>query len=144
RLFDAVEQFDRGVEHLAGQFDDPADLGAADPPFGQFDRRFDHREREAFNAVAVMFQVADFGLVHPALYPILVVIMGKDVQGLPLRAAVDRLVVPQRVVGVECDHVEHNYLLLSNSAIMFSIISGSSSTQSRAGSERDATMSATA
>src|SRR5215510_11859017 len=54
-----------------------------------------------------MVQVADFGLVHPALYPIRVVIMRQDVEDLPLRASVKRLVVPQRVVSVECDYVEH-------------------------------------
>src|SRR5262245_26436225 len=107
RLFDAVEEFDRGFEHLAGQFDDPAYLVAANAPFGQFDRRFDHREREAFDAVAVMFEVTDFRLVHPALYPVAVVIMRQDVEDLTLRATIDRLVVPQRVAGVEVDNVEH-------------------------------------
>src|SRR5262245_56551535 len=111
RLFDAVEEFDRGFEHLACQFDDPAYLGAADTPFGQFDRRFDHRERETFDAVAVMFEVADFGLVHSALYPLLVVIMREYVEDLPLRSAIDRLVVPQRVVRVECDYVEHKIIV---------------------------------
>src|SRR5262245_41858101 len=111
RLFDAIEEFDRGFEHLTGQFDDPAYLGAADTPFCQFDRRFDHRERETFDAVTVMFKVADFGLVHPALYPLLVVIMREYVEYLPLRSAIDRLVVPQRVVRVECDYVEHKIIV---------------------------------
>jgi hypothetical protein len=58
-----------------------------------------------------MFEVADFGLVHMALYPITVVIMRHDVENLALRATIDRLVVPQCIVGVECDYVEHKIIV---------------------------------
>src|SRR5262245_65681106 len=72
RLFNAVEQFDRSFEHLASQFYDLAYLGATDAPFGQFYRRFDHRESEALDAVSGMLKVGVFGLVPLASCPVLV------------------------------------------------------------------------
>src|SRR5262245_44414545 len=59
-----------------------------------------------------MLQVANLGLVHPSFNPVTVMILSQDIKNLSLRAAIERLVVPEGVIGVERDYIEHIFTLV--------------------------------
>src|SRR5262249_17315904 len=84
-----------------------ADFATADATFRQVNRSFVHRESETLNAISVMFQIRNLGLVHSALDPCSVVIMRQNFDDLALCAAIERFVMPERVVSIKSDYIIH-------------------------------------
>jgi len=106
-FLDAVEQADRRGEHGAAEVEDAPDLVAGDASFGQLHGGLDHGQHECLDAVAVVLEVAHLGLIEAFLDPLLVVVAGEQSTELPFGRAEEALVVPERVVRVEGDDVDH-------------------------------------
>ncbi len=107
RLLGAVQESNRRVYHFLGKVDELLDLVALDAAFGQLDGCLDHGKREALDAVTKVVEVVDLRFVQPFLDPFGRVIGGEELGEPGLRVDEEWLVVPQSVVGVESDEVDH-------------------------------------
>jgi hypothetical protein len=77
----------------------------------QFHGGFDHREREALHPVTVEPKVAGLDLGQAGIEQIRRGEPGHHLAQAILRQPEDRLIVPERVVGIEADHGDaHNRL----------------------------------
>ena len=100
-----------GRDHLAGHLQQVGDLIARDPAAGDFDGRLDERHDEAGDAEAVVGQVAHLGLVNDGFEIAFQAVRPQQFVELPPRLAVEVLRVPEGVVGVEGDQVDHEWEL---------------------------------
>ena len=76
-------------------------------PMRELDRRLDRGEREALHPIAVEIEVAHLGREERAIHRGSVVILREQSTVALVRLLKDVLVVPEGVVGVEGDDVEH-------------------------------------
>ena len=67
RFGDAVQKLDRVPQHRLAGLDHRLDVAGLDPPVGDLDRRLDHRQDEALDAVAEQAEVAPLGVEQPAV-----------------------------------------------------------------------------
>src|SRR5580698_4799777 len=85
------------------------DVGGRDAALGDGDGRFHHRQRHALCAIAEQLQIAPLGGQHARLYVRIGDIHIAPDQRRELHAglAVIALAVPERIVAVETDELEH-------------------------------------
>src|SRR4051794_4238625 len=95
------------LEHRPPGVDDRRDLVGCDARIRELDRRFDHRQRERLHAVPEQPEVAHLGGEQPLVEVVLPDIWLHQFAEPLLRHREDRLVVPQRVVAVERDQLDH-------------------------------------
>jgi len=109
RLLGGGEQLDVFGEHLLGELYRPPKAGARNPAIRDLDRRLDEREHEARDAIAVVRQVDELGPIHTRFDFLRAEIDARVRQQPPELLApvtIAALVVPERIVAVECDQVE--------------------------------------
>ncbi len=97
-----------GGDNLA-QFDQAMDVGRVDPTGADRDGGFHHRQRHALGAVAEQREVALLGGQHRVVHALVgkVDIAPDDLREELIRLAVIAFAVPQRVVAVETDQLQH-------------------------------------
>ena len=93
--------------HLFGPAHDGVDLLGGDLPLGGLDGGLDHREDEPLDAVAEDGHVVPFQFNEPLVEVHIGEIAGHQASHAVLVVGEDRLVVPQGVVGIEADGVDH-------------------------------------
>ena len=107
RVRRAREELDGMLEHRTAGVDDQLDLGRGHLTARQFDRRFDHRQREGLHAVAEQREVAHLGREQSLIDQVGFDIRRHERGEALVRHREDRLVVPQRVVTVERHEIDH-------------------------------------
>lgn len=75
RIGHIFQQLDLGCQHGPGQINDCLYVVTSNAPFGQFHCCFDHRQRERFDAIAKMLQIAHLGLVQTIFDPFRAVVL---------------------------------------------------------------------
>ena len=91
------------AEHLAAGLENVADHRRRHGAVGHLDRRLDHRQREALDAVAIDAKVPLLGLEQFFGEAVDLDMAGKKRRETLLRQPIEMLVLPERVVGVEAD-----------------------------------------
>jgi hypothetical protein len=109
RLPHSFEQLDGMVQHLVSPLEDPLHFRARHPRLGELDGGLDHRQDEALDAVAEVAEVLHLRGEEPVPHPLRGMVGRQHPGELRLRGVEDRLVVPERVVRVERDHVDHGH-----------------------------------
>ena len=94
---------DRVAQHLATGVEHLADDVTRHLAVGDIDRRLDHRQREAFDAEAVMLDVAPLGRQQMLGQMVRIGIVAQQLGESLLRQLEEPLVMPERVVGIETD-----------------------------------------
>ena len=89
------------MHHLAGQINDLGDFVASNGTITNLDGGFDHRQGEAFDAIAKVGQVALFGGMELLGIPI-VAVRGKERDITRLCGHEEVFVGPEGIVGIEC------------------------------------------
>ena len=110
RRLDMRQRFDRVAQHLPPCIDQLADHGSRHAPFGDLDRRLDHRQGEALHSEAVMLDVAPLGR-RQVFAQMVRVGIGPQQFFEPRRGQLkEALVMPERVVGIKADDGEIRHL----------------------------------
>jgi hypothetical protein len=104
RLFRAVQQHDRALQHLPAELHQLLDLLAGDLPVRHLHRGLDDRERETLDAVAEEAQVAALDREEAVLEVRYVRVTPDDLSQPLLGPLVALLVVPERVVAIDTHH----------------------------------------
>ncbi len=93
-------------QHVLAEVDDTAEFLGRYGSVGELDRGFDTGEREAFHSVTVELQIAHLGAEEGALHGLGVVVLGEELAVLAMVFLEEVLVVPEGVVGVECNGLD--------------------------------------
>ena len=97
------QKLDRVLEHLLARFDDLADDPGRDTVFGDLDGCFDHRQNEAFDAEAVVLDVALFRLEEALAQVIGIGEIGQELGESSLGHLKEMFVLPKGIIGIEAD-----------------------------------------
>ena len=102
----AVEQFHRSVDHLMRQLNDLGHGAPGDLAVRQLHGGLDERERVCLDAEAERLQVAALDLVQLVNDGVFRSYIRQQAHELVARSAVERLVVPEGIVGVQGNQVK--------------------------------------
>ena len=103
RLLHMRQCLDRVAQEVTADIEDFGDRLRGHTTICDLDRRLDHREREALDAEAVMLEVPLLRLKQPLRDMSSLGIIAKQSGKMLLCQAVELLVLPERVVGIEAD-----------------------------------------
>jgi hypothetical protein len=90
-------------QHGPAEAHDPLDGLRRHRAAREVDRGLDHRQREAFDAVAVEPEVAPLHLDQARHHVVGLAVVLQQIEELLLGQMEDRLVVPERIVRIEAD-----------------------------------------
>src|SRR5512146_2072286 len=116
-LLNAVKQLNGTRQHLPGRVDEDLDVSGRYLASGQLDGRFDQREGETFDAVTKVGQVALLGGVEFRRIERTLAVTGQQVAQDALGPLVEQLVLPEGIVGIECNYVKHKLTRSSGSQV---------------------------
>jgi hypothetical protein len=97
------QQFDRMGQHVAPRCHQFGDDRGGHAGIRHLDRGFDHGKDEPLHAKAVMAKVAPFGGQKAFMQVVGIGVIGQQVGEAGLRQAEERLVLPERVIGIKAD-----------------------------------------
>ena len=97
------QQLDRMGKHLLPGGEDLGDDACGHAGFRHLDRGFDHRQHEALDTEPVVPEVAPLGLQEPGVKKTGIGVVRQKLREPVLGHAIEGLVLPERVVGIEAD-----------------------------------------